>query len=85
MLGSLLVAVFAAAALGGVGYAAGMSLPRQLGVQFVTVAAAALWSGVATFVLMKLLAATTSLRVDAEEEYDGLDLASHGERAYDHT
>jgi Amt family ammonium transporter len=85
MLGSLLVAVFAAAALGGVGYAAGMSLARQLGVQLVAVAAAALWSAVASFALIKLLAATTGLRVDAEEEYDGLDLASHGERAYDHT
>jgi ammonia channel protein AmtB len=25
------------------------------------------------------------IRVSAEEEYDGLDLAAHGERAYDHS
>ena len=84
MLGSLLVALFAAPALGGVGYAAGMDLPRQLGVQATAVAVTALWSLVATVVLVKLLDLTVGTRVTAEEEYDGLDLAAHGERAYDH-
>jgi ammonium transporter, Amt family len=84
MLGSVLVAIFAAAALGGVGYAAGMDLPRQLGMQLMTVLAAALWSAVATAVLVKLLDRIVGARVTAEEEYDGLDLAAHGERAYDH-
>jgi Amt family ammonium transporter len=85
MLGSLLVAVFTAAALGGVGYAAGMNLPRQLGVQAIAVIVAALWSAVATAVLVKALDLLVGARVNAEEEYDGLDLATHGERAYDHT
>ena len=85
MLGSVLVAVFAAASLGGVGYAEGMDLPRQLGVQLGAVAAAALWSGLATALLVKLLDILVGARVSAEEEYDGLDLAAHGERAYDHS
>jgi Amt family ammonium transporter len=85
MLGSLLVAFFAATAVGGVGYAAGMDLPRQFTAQLQAVAAAALWSAVVTFALAKLLDLAVGARVTAEEEYDGLDLASHGERAYDHT
>ena len=44
----------------------------------------ALWSGITTFVLVKLLSFIVPLRVSAEDEYEGLDLAVHGERAYDH-
>ncbi len=36
-----------------------------------------------TFVLIKLVALITPLRVDAETEVNGLDLSVHGERAYD--
>ena len=85
MLGSVLVAIFAASALGGVGYVASMDLSRQLGVQVLVVLVVALWSAVATAILVKLLDVTVGVRVSAEEEYDGLDLAAHGERAYDHT
>src|SRR5215469_10948311 len=84
MVGSLLVAILAASALGGVGYASGMTMERQLIAQVIGVAAAAAWSAVATFVIIKILAAVTGLRVNAEAESDGLDLATHGERAYEH-
>ncbi|WP_170774337.1 ammonium transporter [Ruegeria lacuscaerulensis] len=40
---------------------------------------------VVTFVLIKLVALITPLRVDAETETNGLDLSVHGERAYDMT
>jgi Amt family ammonium transporter len=83
MLGSLLVAVFALPALGGVGLKMGWE--EQLGVQAIAVAATAIWSGLATFALIKLVGLVTDPRVTAEAEYDGLDLATHGERAYDHT
>ncbi|APX88606.1 ammonia channel protein [Brevirhabdus pacifica] len=39
---------------------------------------------VGTIVLIKLVGLVTPLRVDAETEVTGLDLAVHGERAYDH-
>ena len=39
---------------------------------------------VVTFLLVKLTAATVGFRVDLETETNGLDLAQHGERAYDH-
>ncbi|HEV2264306.1 MAG TPA: ammonium transporter [Stellaceae bacterium] len=84
MVGSLLVAIFVAATLGGAGYAPNMTMGGQLAAQATGVAVTAAWSAVATFVIVKLLAATTGLRVSAEAESDGLDLATHGERAYDH-
>lgn len=42
-----------------------------------------LWTTVASFVLIKLCARITPIRVDHESEVNGLDLSSHGERAYD--
>jgi Amt family ammonium transporter len=36
-----------------------------------------------TYVLIKIVALITPLRVDEETETNGLDLSTHGERAYD--
>jgi Amt family ammonium transporter len=85
MLGSLLVAIFALPVLGGVGLADGLGWVQQLGVQALAVALVAAWSGIATFVIVKLIGLVTALRVTEEQENEGLDLASHGERAYDYT
>jgi len=52
------------------------------GKQAIAIGAAAAWSAVATFVLLKLLDLTLGLKVDAETEHDGLDGALHGESAY---
>ena len=84
MLGSLLVALFAATAVGGVGYAPGMTIGPQLRAQFIGVVAAAAWSAAATFAIAKLIGLAVPLRVVPEDELEGLDLAIHGERAYDH-
>jgi Amt family ammonium transporter len=84
MLGSLLVAVFAATAAGGVGYAPGMTFGLQLRAQVIGIAAAAVWSAVATFAIAKLIGLVVPLRVAHDDELEGLDLAVHGERAYDH-
>jgi Amt family ammonium transporter len=82
VLGSLLTGVFVDASLGGAGLAEGMTVAKQVGVQALAIGATAAWCGVMTFVILKVLAATTGLRVDAEQENEGLDLASHGERGY---
>jgi Amt family ammonium transporter len=84
MTGSILVAVLALPALGGVGYAAGMDMSQQLSAQVIGVVAVAAWSAVWTVILVKLVGAICGVRVSIEEESDGLDLATHGERAYDH-
>ena len=44
-----------------------------------------LWTVVASFGLIKLCAALTPIRVDAETEANGLDLSVHGERSYELT
>ena len=41
------------------------------------------WTIVASWLLIKLCALVTPLRVDADTEVNGLDLSVHGERAYD--
>jgi Amt family ammonium transporter len=85
MTGSLLVAIFALPALGGIGFADGMDLSRQLVAQLLGVLTAIVWSAGWTFALVKIVGAVCGIRVSAEEENDGLDLATHGERAYDHS
>jgi len=48
------------------------------------VGTAIVWSGVVSFVLFKLIDMTMGLRVPEEQEREGLDTASHGERAYNY-
>lgn len=82
VVGSLLTGVFVDAALGGAGFADGMTMGRQVLVQAIGVGATAAWCGVATWGILKFLSATVGLRVDADAETEGLDLAEHGERGY---
>ena len=42
-----------------------------------------LWSGLISYLILRVLAATVGLRVDAQEETEGLDLSQHDERGYD--
>ncbi len=81
-LGTLLAAVFVSAALGGNGFAEGMSTANQLGVQAFGVAIVAIYSAVLTFVIVKLLALAVPFRASEEDEVTGLDIAMHGERGY---
>ncbi len=83
ILGSLLVAAFALPALGGSGFGHETTASAQLGAQALGVGAVALWSAICTFLVIKLLGRTVGLRVSIDEQHEGLDLATHGERAYD--
>ena len=83
MLGSLLLAPLASTAFGGIGLAGGRTIFDQLGVQALAVGVVVLLSAVASVVLARIAALIVPMRVDAEAEHDGLDLASHGERAYE--
>jgi Amt family ammonium transporter len=82
VLGTILTAVFAATAFGGVGYAEGMTMGRQLLVQVVGVLATAAWSGIVTFALLKIGGTLAAMRVTAEAETEGLDTALHNEKGY---
>ncbi len=72
----------AGSALGGAGLADGVTIGGQLAVQAAGVAATLTWSGIGSFIILKLLDATMGLRVTKEQEIEGLDLALHDERAY---
>ena len=82
ILGTLLAGVFVAENLGGVGYAEGMTMASQVGVQAMGVIATAAWCGVITWILLKVLDATIGIRVTPEQETEGLDIAEHEERGY---
>jgi Amt family ammonium transporter len=60
-----------------------ISLGDTVRTQLTGVVATLVWSGVATFVLVKITQALVGLRVDADTETEGLDLIAHGERGYD--
>ena len=82
--GALLTGVFAQKALNGVADGLLFGNPAQLGIQVVAVLASIVYSGVLTFVLLKLIGAVVPLRTDAEDESTGLDVTQHGEEAYVH-
>ena len=83
MLGSLLLGVFLSSALGGHGYAPGMSMGRQMIAQIIAVGSVALWSAVASVAIAVTVRLLVPMRVSEDDEREGLDLASHGERAWE--
>ncbi|RZV35583.1 MAG: ammonium transporter [Sphingomonadaceae bacterium] len=83
ILGSLLLAVLAAESLGGVGYAEGSGMGGLLFAQLIGVGAVALYSAVVTAILALMVSVVFPMRVSDEDERDGLDIASHGERAWE--
>jgi Amt family ammonium transporter len=82
LLGTTLTGIFAATALGGVGYPEGQTMGGQVLVQLAGIAATALWSGVITYVLLKVTDAVVGMRVTSEEETEGLDQVLHNEKGY---
>ncbi len=81
-LGTILAAVFVSSSWGGVGYAQGMGLGSQLGVQVLGVVATGVYAAVVSYVLLKVIAIVLPLRADAEIEQQGLDVTQHGETGY---
>jgi Amt family ammonium transporter len=82
ILGSLLVAVLASPRLGGVGYAPGVDMGRQAAVQLLGVATVVAWSALASIAIFAVVRPLVGLRASEADIEDGLDLATHGERAY---
>ena len=54
----------------------------QLGIQAISILAVAAYSGLITFVLLKLIGLVMPLRADKDEEGHGMDIIAHGEQAY---
>jgi len=83
--GALLTGVFAQKSLNGVADGLLFGNPRQVLIQGVAILAAIVFSGVASFALLKLVGLVIPLRASAEDEAVGLDISMHGEEAYLHS
>ncbi|QRE73789.1 ammonium transporter [Methylobacterium aquaticum] len=95
ILGALATGILVNPALGGVGapdYAAKpgelVAAAYEFGPAFLAQAKAVgftiIWSGVGSAILYKIVDVVVGLRVTQDEEREGLDLADHGERAYNY-
>lgn len=83
ILGSLLLALFISEGFGGTGYAENMAFGSQFVAQLIGVVTVALWSAFATFLLGFGISFILPMRASEDDERDGLDIANHGERAWD--
>ena len=86
ILGTFFAGVFASDQLGlfsGQGYAEGMNMASQVSVQLIGIGSTFVYTALVTWVLLKLVDSMLGLRIDAEEETNGLDLVEHNERGYD--
>jgi Amt family ammonium transporter len=84
-LGTIMAGVFASVAINSSGANGLLSgNPKQLAVQIGAVALVAVYSFVISMVLFKIVDMVMGLRVDAEQETEGLDISQHGEAGYTH-
>jgi len=84
-LGTVMAGVFASVAVNAAG-ANGLLFgnPKQLAVQIGSVALVAVYSFAVSLGLFKIIDMVMGLRVDAEQETEGLDISQHGEAGYTH-
>jgi len=82
ILGTIFAGIFVSASLGGIGFAEGMNMGSQVGVQLTGVIATIAFTAIATFVILKVVDALLGLRVTDEQETEGLDISQHEERGY---
>ncbi|MCW0379772.1 Ammonia channel [Xanthomonas sacchari] len=83
IVGAILTGVFTDKALGGMGYAEGMTMGKQLVVQAEGVLITVGWIGVVSVVGFLIAKLVIGLRVPEDAEREGLDITSHGESAYE--
>jgi len=85
IIGALLTGVFAYGPLSATDtakdgvYIGGMA---QFEMQCIAVAATLIYSGIATFILLKITDAIVGLRTSADEEREGMDIVLHGEQVF---
>ena len=82
LIGTLMTGIFVSATFNGIGYPEKVTMGDQLATQFIGVVATALWSGILTWILIKLVDAIAGMRVANDEETEGLDTVLHNEKGY---
>jgi len=80
--GALLTGVFAQESLNGVADGLLFGNPGQLWTQLVAVLAVIIYSGVVSFILLKIINVVIPIRVSVDDENEGMDVSQHGEDAY---
>ena len=86
IVGTFLAGILVSGELGifsGNGLAQGMTMGSQVMVQIIGIFSVAAYTGILTFIILKVVGAITSgIRVTQEEEQMGLDITDHDERGY---
>jgi len=82
ILGTFMAGIFVSASLGGAGYAEGVSMGSQLVTQLKGIVFTVVFTAVVTFIILKIVDAIVGLRVDEDQETEGLDISQHDERGY---
>ena len=83
ILGTLLLGVFLSKELGGTGYFGGATMASQLGAQAIGIGVVIVWSAVGSAIIALMVSVVFPMRVSDDDEIEGLDIAAHGERAWD--
>ena len=83
-LGTILAGVFVASQFGGAGLADGVGIGEQVMVQLTGVVSVIIWTAVASFIILKIVQSMVGLRVDEDEEIQGLDVKQYDEKGYNY-
>lgn len=82
VIGAILTGLCADASLGGAGLAEGISIAGQLWIQCKGVLFTIIYTGILSFIILKVIDVLVGLRVAPDEETEGLDIVLHDERGY---
>ena len=82
MLGTILCGLLISSSWGGVGFDEGLLAIDHIKIQSYAVLVTIIWTVIVTYVILKIISLFTSLRVDEENEIEGLDTSTHGESGY---
>jgi len=80
LVGIILVAIFASTSYGG--SIADLDIGAQLGVQIYGGIFAVVYTAIVSYIVLKIVDMLVGLRVDEDEERQGLDITDHGEEGY---
>jgi len=82
IIGAILTGLCVDASMGGSGLAEGVTIAQQLIIQCKGVIFTIIYTGILSFIILKVVDAVIGLRVTEDQESEGLDISQHDERGY---